>query len=278
MKKLLTLFVWTLISFTANAQSTEIGDVNGDGQITVTDVTLLVNYILGYQNANFIIVNSDVNGDGQITVTDVTALVNIILHLQPVLNCPDEQHPHVIDLGLPSGTKWACCNVDTDNPENQSPTNYGGYYAWGETETKDKYKWQTYTYYHNINNDDIGSDIAGTEYDVAHVKWKKCWQMPTYVQYEELINNCTIVWTTMNGVNGSKLTGPNGGSIFFPAIGYRIDIARVSGGLNGNYWSSTLSPSESKYACGATNKEESMGIYMTCSRYYGLGVRPVWVP
>ena len=53
--------------------------------------------------------------------------------------CPDENHPHLIALGLPSGTKWACCNVNTDYPENQSPSNYGGFYAWGETETKSIY-------------------------------------------------------------------------------------------------------------------------------------------
>ena len=54
-------------------------------------------------------------------------------------SCPDANHPHAIDLGLPSGTKWACCNVGASAPEQ-----YGGYYAWGETHEKSVYNWDTY--------------------------------------------------------------------------------------------------------------------------------------
>lgn len=79
MKKLLTLFTLTLISFTTKAQSYIIGDVNGDKQINVTDVTMLVAHILGQQNSDFIAINADVNRDGSITVTDVTKLVDHIL-------------------------------------------------------------------------------------------------------------------------------------------------------------------------------------------------------
>ena len=173
---------------------------------------------------------------------------NVVNMVRPL--CPDNHHPHLIDLGLPSGTKWACCNVDTDHPENQSPTNYGGYYAWGETETKSTYNWSTYIHcdgsYSNCH--DLGSDIAGTEYDVAHVKWGGSWVMPSKEQRDELRDNCTYEWTTENGVKGGKFTSKkNGASIFFPAAGYRYDSDLYAGSY-GDYWSSTLRPSYANYA------------------------------
>ncbi len=164
--------------------------------------------------------------------------------------CPDDHHPHLIDLGLPSGTKWSCCNVDTDHPENQSPTNYGGYYAWGETETKSGvYCESNYQYYKNGSYQSLGSDIAGTEYDVAHVNWGGFWVMPSYEQQKELINNCTYEWTTVNGVKGRMFTSKtNGGSIFLPAAGYRYGTVRYRAGSDGCYWSSTQDPSRADYA------------------------------
>lgn len=101
--------------------------------------------------------------------------------------CPDNNHPHLIDLGLPSGTKLAFCNVDTDHPENQSPANRGGYYACGETETKTTYDWSTYTHCDGLSSTchNLGNDIAGTQYDVAHVKWGGSWVMPSQEQQNE---------------------------------------------------------------------------------------------
>ena len=147
--------------------------------------------------------------------------------------CPDDHHPHMIDLGLPSGTKWACCNVDATKPEE-----YGGYYAWGETETKDSYEWETYIYY-NVNDDVIfiGDDIAGTQYDVAHVKWGSFWKLPKIDQYKELIDYCTMTDTTQNGTRGLFFTGPNGATIFLPAAGGRIGYEMGDSGVN--CWSST---------------------------------------
>lgn len=147
--------------------------------------------------------------------------------------CPDDHHPHMIDLGLPSGTQWACCNVDANSPEE-----YGGYYAWGETETKDCYEWETYTYYND--NDGvifIGDDIAGTQYDVAHVKWGSFWKLPKIDQYKELIDYCTTTDATQNGKRGLIFTGPNGATIFLPAAGGRIGYEMGDSGVN--CWSST---------------------------------------
>ena len=146
-----------------------------------------------------------------------------------------------VDLGLPSGIKWASCNVGATKPEE-----YGGYYAWGETEEKKSYTLENYLYYNFIpggnysdeNWINIGSEISGTEYDVAHVKWSGYWRMPTLKECMELIERCTWMWTTCNGVNGQKVTGPNGNSIFLPAAGCRTGSS-VGLGSFGNYWMGT---------------------------------------
>ena len=154
--------------------------------------------------------------------------------------CPDGNHPHMIDLGLPSGTKWACCNVGASTPEG-----YGNYYAWGETQPKSVYSWDTYQYgSYNYDGDyshlvNIGSDIAGTQYDAATANWGAPWRMPSWTQIKELLDNCTSVWTTQNGVNGTKFVGPNGGTIFLPPAGFRWNGVLDDAGSNGYYWSST---------------------------------------
>ena len=147
-------------------------------------------------------------------------------------------HPRMIDLGLPSGTKWASCNVGASKPED-----FGGYFAWGETEEKNVYSENTYKYYQNDKFVSLGSDISGTEYDVAHVKWGGKWCMPTLDDIKELLDNCTSEWTTLNGVNGRKFTSKiNGNSIFLPAAGLRWRGDLYYAGEDGYYWSSTQYP------------------------------------
>ena len=186
--------------------------------------------------------------------------------------CPDENHPHIIDLGLPSGTKWACCNVGTDKPEG-----YGGYYAWGETEEKTFYDWSTYTHCDGSESTchNLGSDIAGTQYDVAHVIWGDSWVMPTKDQQMELLNYSTCQWITKNGVNGRTFTGLNGGTIFLPAAGIYWFDEISNAGINGEYWSSTQGASSSHNACGmdagSGGKIRFEGI-----RDIGRSVRPVF--
>ena len=151
--------------------------------------------------------------------------------------CPDSNHPHMIDLGLSSGTKWACCNVGATSPEG-----YGGFYAWGETEEKSNYDWSTYNHCNGSQESchNIGTDIAGTEYDVAHVKWGENWQMPSRLQCLELKNECVIVWTNLYGVNGCRFTGPNGHYIFLPASGERLRRNLDDVDDYGCYWTSSL--------------------------------------
>ena len=117
----------------------------------------------------------DVNGDGVVNINDVTYVLDHILG-KGHASAPTEEAGEAIDLGLPSGTKWASCNVGATKPEE-----YGGYYSWGETEEKETYDWSTYIHCDGSSSTchDLGSDISGTEYDVAHVKWGGKWCMPT---------------------------------------------------------------------------------------------------
>ena len=114
-----------------------------------------------------------------------------------------------VDLGLTSGTKWATMNIGAENPQD-----YGGYYAWGETTTKETYSWSTYFDGNISNSSDCDTDkdalkgvtdIAGTEYDAAKANWGGKWRMPTQTQQDELISQCYWVWT--DSYNGSDVKG-----------------------------------------------------------------------
>lgn len=180
--------------------------------------------------------------------------------------CPDDNHPHAIDLGLPSGTKWACCNVGASSPEG-----YGGYYAWGETEAKCDFSDQTYKYYDNSTGEyiNIGSNISGTQYDVANVKWGGSWRMPTLDEIKELLYKCSWKWTTQNGVNGRLFTGPNGNSIFLPASGYFTGTGLGSRGSLGYYWSATLNEDISNWLATFNEDISNCAYGLEFSRNYG---------
>ena len=181
-----------------------------------------------------------------------------------------------VDLGLPSGLKWATCNVGATKPEE-----YGGYYAWGETEEKENYDESTYKWCNGSYNTmtkyciDDGLTVLDPEDDVAHVKWGGDWRMPTKVELNELRNNCTWTWTTQNNVNGYKVTGPNGNSIFLPAAGYRDGTGLLERGSYGYYWSGSLFESYSHSAYCLCFYYSGYYDNGGCSRSCGLAVRPV---
>ena len=184
----------------------------------------------------------------------------------PKLSCPDGNHPHMIDLGLPSGTKWACCNLGASTPEQS-----GNYYRWGETKPfKEGDTGATYPYM----DVDIGNNIAGTKYDAATAKWGSSWRMPTENQMMELKDNCTYKWTTLNGVKGAKVTGRKGGTIFFPASGcgdyFSGSLCNV--GSDGNYWSASPNSSNGGHRL---HFNSSYWAWDNSNRAYGFPVRPV---
>lgn len=193
-------------------------------------------------------------------------------------SCSDANHVHAVDLGL--SVKWACCNVGASSPEG-----YGGYYAWGETEEKSDYSEYTYQYVRDLDGDgdywddlnnwiNIGSNISGTQYDVAHVKWGGSWRMPTLNEIKELLNKCSWKWTTKNGVNGQLVTGPNGNSIFLPAAGNRYGSSLDDVDKDGLYWSSAPNESSTYGAYFLYFDSARHGLEWD-HRYIGLTIRPV---
>ena len=217
-----------------------------------------------------------VSSDAKYTFTVTENIILIAKFSDPV--------GEAIDLGLPSGTKWANMNVGAYSPED-----YGGYYAWGETEEKEDYSWSTYKWCNGsvytitkycINSDYGAVDnntVLDPEDDVAHVIWGGSWRMPTLEELKELLNNCIWTWRSQNGVNGYRVTGPNGNSIFLPAAGYCDDMVIEKIGYYGYYWTSSISSYDGNNYCPAYDLGFGSGgrdIYSD-SRFGGHCVRPV---
>jgi len=211
------------------------------------------------------------------------------LALAPGNASTHEEHEYV-DLGLPSGTLWATCNVGANVPEE-----YGDYFAWGETEPKNYYNFSTYkwcngsvktmtkyciqTDYGNNGFTD-GKTELDPEDDAAYVNWGPEWRMPTVDQQQELVDNCTWTWTTQNGVKGGLVVGPNGNFLFLPAARCYTG-GSLWNSVAGDYWSRTLA---SDYSCSAHELvvyySDSFGIFyhtQMLNRDYGLTVRAVRV-
>ncbi len=188
-----------------------------------------------------------------------------------------------VDLGLPSGLLWATCNVGAENPKD-----YGNYYAWGETTTKSNYSWSTYkygsdwdaltkyntdSYYGTVDN----KTVLDPEDDAAHVNWGGAWRMPTSEEIDELINNCTWEWTTIDGKNGYKVTSNaenNNNYIFLPAAGGRYDGSLYDDGSCVYYWSSSLYSDYPESAWGLVIGRSAFGRNIL-PRYSGYSVRAV---
>lgn len=189
-----------------------------------------------------------------------------------------------VDLGLPSGILWATCNVGADSPEE-----YGDYFAWGEIQPKSIYNWNTYQHcngsYNSMTKYCINSSYGYNGYsdyyfsllpedDAATVNWGEDWRIPTKAEWEELFENTTHTWTTLNGVNGRLFTASNGNSIFLPATGYRNDGNVYNVGSSGFYWSNSLDMARSNnawYFCFDPNYFYMNSFY----RRYGSSIRPV---
>lgn len=194
----------------------------------------------------------------------------------------EEKIPLEIDLGLPSGTKWASCNIGASQP-----WEYGGYYAWGEIEEKEVYNDTTYMYFEGEDADGdgfydkneesvaLGENICGTEYDVAYMKLGDGWQMPTREQFMELVDNCNREWAELHGVKGLKFIGPNGNSIFLPAGGCRNNSVLDDFGDCGCYWSGMESTNMHYNAHNLLFSSSYAFWYGYCNRSLGHSVRPV---
>ena len=228
---------------------------------------------------------ADGSGNSYTDGQEIALSQDITLYAQwdqeQVVSGTENGHDYV-DLGLPSGLKWATCNVGATTPEG-----YGDYFAWGETSPKDNYDWSTYKYCN-------GSQITLTKYnadssrgsvdnkttldlsdDAARANWGDNWRMPTYAEIKELINNCKWTWTNQNGVNGYKVTSKtNGNSIFLPAAGDRRGTSVSGVGSYGHYWSSSLYESDPSRPYFLGFKSGNVDWYYNF-RDYGLTIRAV---
>ena len=193
-----------------------------------------------------------------------------------------------VDLGLPSGTLWATCNIGAETVEE-----FGDYFAWGETEPKELYDWKSYQYgrfiheryelnkystdsAYGLNGFVDNLTVMEPDDDVARTCWGEGWRMPTIGEWEELFLNTTGVWTTLNDVKGWRCTASNGNSLFLPAAGYWWDDA-FNADL-GLYWSRTINKEfpyrawgfhfnrDSSHLCGSSDRNRGQTVRAVCCR------------
>ena len=192
-------------------------------------IMFLISLYVGLVGANAQVDNCDVNGDGVVNIADVTYVIDHILG-KGHANAPTSEAGEAIDLGLPSGTKWASFNVGAT-----SQSEMGDRFAWGETSPKELYTPNTYTFADGKN--ESRSLTLSNSYDAASVNWGNGWRMPTLEEIVELRNKCDRQAHTINGVRGVSFIGPNGNSIFLPAV-----TTSGSSRSHAIYWSKTKTP------------------------------------
>ena len=217
----------------------------------------------------------------------VTSKSNSMIKAECVVNVVNANGHDYVDLDLTSGTLWATMNIGADSPED-----YGDYFAWGEVSGynsgKTSFSWQTYelcngtgtsitdfctdSYYGTVDD----APFLDNDHDVADKQWGGSWFMPYSEQFEELYNECTWTWTTMNGVSGYKVVSKkNSNFIFFPAAGRRSNTALNYSETSGYYWSSSLNMNYNNQAYDLYFSSSNVYSANDDYRYYGLSVRPV---
>lgn len=178
-----------------------------------------------------------------------------------------------VDLGLPSGLLWARTNVGAS-----SGSDDGDYFAWGETKSKSIYSWSTYKWGYPCSkyNTSDGKTTLEAEDDAATVNWGAPCRMPNSSEFEELYNKCDWSWkSNYNGTSGYLVTGPNGGTIFFPASGGRNSDYVYSHGWTFYCWSRSLDLNDTNYAFHFGFNGNLVDPTSSSGRYNGFPVRPV---
>ena len=240
--------------------------------------------IKGYVNAQMA-QRSEIPSSQMAVINDIDANVDTILAnyvtttaLQNALaniggNSTSEKDAQAVDLGLPSGTLWADRNVGA-----VSVNGSGLYFSWGNTyghAVGEGYDFSSTNYSSSIGNGLAATFTSGdARYDAARANMGGDWRMPTSTEFNELINNCTWTWTTVDGVPGYSVSG-NGNSIFLPAAGYYNRTSLYDSGSYGRYWSTGYYSSSNAYGLYFYSSSKNMnGSY----RYYGQSIRAVRTP
>ena len=269
----------TLVTVAVTANPAEGGTVSGSGAYAEgTGCTLTATPAEGYTFQNW-------TENGEVVSTENPYTFTVTGDRELVANFAvsgDDSHEYV-DLGLPSGTLWATCNVGANSPED-----YGDYFAWGETQPKDYYDWSTYQYCmgsentltkycsnsnYGYNGSTDNLTVLQPEDDAATANWGNDWRMPTQAEWQELYQNTTVIWTTRNGVNGRLYTASNGNSLFLPAAGYRYNSTLEPD--YGYYWSSSLDTDTPRGALYLYFLYYDYPVDGGYPRYCGLTIRPV---
>lgn len=246
---------------------------------------------------------ADVNKDGEVNIGDVSRIITVMANGNTRIKDLSPEGAEAVDMGFPSGTKWANMNVGANSPED-----YGLFFAWAETtgyegDASDgrvfgweQYKWMSEggSSWEQINKyqisdgriaacwyDDEGKYtgdskvVLGMEDDAALTHWGVKWRTPTYAELEELKDFSNASWTKKNGVDGLQLTSKiNGNSIFLPAAGYRTDSSVEDKGGSGNYWASTLRSTDTIVA-GCLIVSSAGASMSYTERLGGRSIRPV---
>ena len=280
------------------------GDVNLDSEVNHGDLNAIVDYVMGKDPIDFYESLGDLNGDDMVDAADVVLQVDAIMKADEYSKNKAPANVEAVDLGLPKGTKWANMNVGAESPED-----CGLYFAWGETagytsDTSDgrlfnwaSYKWMnkgqsvgsqvnkyqiadghTADCWYNSEAKFIGDGKTklDLEDDAAYVNWGADWCMPTSLDFQELFDNTTYEWTTLNDIYGLRFTSKtNGNSIFLPAAGDRVNSGFYDLSTDGCYWSSSLHVFDSSSASFLIFNWISNNPISMASRSCGLTVRPV---
>lgn len=189
-----------------------------------------------------------------------------------------------VDLGLASGTLWATTNVGALSPEN-----YGSFFAWGETQTKEVYSGINYKFgkgeeyvvdsllkYNTLlkfgNVDSLMNLLP--EDDIATIEWGKTWRTPTISEWAELYEQCSWIWMEFKGVLGYKVVGKNNNWIFLPIGGYRSQNY-IYNEIYGSYWSATVCNEAPEFAHYMLFYSKRIYDFYYNSRYIGMPIRPV---
>lgn len=329
-KYLISLLAFCALSASAQNEIV-VGDMNDDGNISISDVTELTETLIGRKDKRVIntkcnpyksdplaiagtyflpngqkwVFNED--GTAKIDTSDLITKFefypysrdiiffdsygfivahwtvlrltkdNLVVENQNgyILNCNSSEATQIsreyVDLGLPSGTLWAKCNIGANFYYQR-----GYSFAWGETTTiSTTYKWQKGTSYTKYNKTDMLEELE-SEDDAANVLWGEGWYIPTKAQFEELKKECKISSHTENGIPGYTVTGKNENSIFFPCCG--VSNGSSISDINSccYYWTRTNKTSEDSSAYYMYFNSAGI-IISTINRAKGIAIRPVYV-